>query len=329
MREQIEFEDDREAMEVAGVQDRNLKLLRDHYGVKVSARGRSLHIEGEEESVRDARDVLGRMRKGLGGTGTNPDQILDRALRDKQEASRPHVRWGSLALEKIARTEGQLRYLESMAQAAIVLATGPAGTGKTYLAVLMAVEALNAGTVKKIILCRPAVEAGEKLGFLPGDFQAKVNPYLRPLYDALNDLLDYDQVRRYSDREIIEIVPLAYMRGRTLNRAFIILDEAQNTTRSQMKMFLTRMGYESRIVVTGDVTQVDLPPGQPSGLLHARRILTGIPGIEWAELGAADIVRNPLVTKIVTAYERSEGAPEGGDPKLRKGSRTQDSDSIG
>ncbi|MGE3163524.1 MAG: PhoH family protein [Planctomycetota bacterium] len=329
MREQIEFNDDQEAMDVAGVQDRNLKLVRDHYGVKVSARGRMLHIEGDEAAVRSASDVLGRMRKSITATGVDPDQVLDRAIQDLRSAARTEVRWGSLALDKIARTEGQLRYLEAMAQAAIVLATGPAGTGKTYLAVLMAVEALNAGAVKKIVLCRPAVEAGEKLGFLPGDFQAKVNPYLRPLYDALNDLLDYDQVRRYSDREIIEIVPLAYMRGRTLNRSFIILDEAQNTTRSQMKMFLTRMGYESRIVVTGDVTQVDLPAGQPSGLLHARRILTGIPGIEWSELGAADIVRNPLVTKIVKAYERNEGGTEGPDPKVRRGPRGQDSDTIG
>jgi phosphate starvation-inducible PhoH-like protein len=158
-----------------------------------------------------------------------------------------------------------------------------------------------------LILCRPAVEAGEKLGFLPGDFQQKVNPYLRPLYDSLHEMLDYDQVRRYSDREIIEIVPLAYMRGRTLNHAFIILDEAQNTTPAQMKMFLTRMGAKSRIVVTGDPTQLDLQKGQPSGLLHARRVLGSVKGISWIDLTAADIVRNRLVTRIVNAYERHEG----------------------
>ena len=188
------------------------------------------------------------------------------------------------------------------------MALGPAGTGKTYLAVRAAVESLKSGEVRKLILTRPAVEAGEKLGFLPGDFQQKVNPYLRPLYDALHEMLDYDQVRRYSDREIIEVVPLAYMRGRTLSHSFIILDEAQNTTTAQMKMFLTRMGARSRIVVTGDPTQMDLPKGQTSGLLHARRVLTSVKGIAWAELEASDIVRNPLVTRIVKAYERHEGS---------------------
>ena len=199
------------------------------------------------------------------------------------------------------------------------MCVGPAGTGKTYLAVRMAVEALKSGQVKKLVLCRPAVEAGEKLGFLPGDFQAKINPYLRPLYDALNELLDYEQIRRHSDREIIEIVPLAYMRGRTLNRSFIILDEAQNTTPVQMKMFLTRLGIASKVVVTGDVTQIDLPRGQPSGLLHARRILSHVEGVTWVELTARDIVRSPLVVEIVKAYEVHEGSAGSGDHKLPKG----------
>jgi phosphate starvation-inducible PhoH-like protein len=170
----------------------------------------------------------------------------------------------------------------------------------------MAIHFLRDDRIRKIILCRPAVEAGEKLGFLPGDFQAKINPYLRPLYDALNDLLDYDQVKRYLEREIIEILPLAYMRGRTLNNAFIILDEGQNTSVAQMKMFLTRMGMNSRIVVNGDVTQVDLPQGQLSGLIHAQRIITHIPGISWIQLQKADIVRHPIVKRIVEAYEKAE-----------------------
>jgi phosphate starvation-inducible PhoH-like protein len=186
----------------------------------------------------------------------------------------------------------------------IVLCIGPAGTGKTYLAVMMAVTYLKAGKVQKIVLVRPAVEAGEKLGFLPGDFQAKINPYLRPLYDALYDLLDFELVRKYRDRDVIEIVPLAYMRGRTLNRAFIILDEAQNTTTMQMKMFLTRMGERSRIVVTGDITQIDLPRRGDSGLLTARTILKDIPGINFTYLDKKDIVRHKLVQDIVTAYER-------------------------
>jgi phosphate starvation-inducible PhoH-like protein len=208
----------------------------------------------------------------------------------------------------LARSPGQEAYLQAIEKNEIVFCIGPAGTGKTFLAVHMAVSFLREGLIRRIILCRPAVEAGEKLGFLPGDFQAKINPYLRPLYDALNDILDYDQVKRYLEREIIEIIPLAYMRGRTLNNAFIILDEGQNTSISQMKMFLTRMGMESRIVVNGDVTQVDLPDGIPSGLIHAQRIIREIPGIAWIRMEKRDIVRHPLVRRIVEAYEAEAGA---------------------
>ena len=182
---------------------------------------------------------------------------------------------------------------------------GPAGTGKTYLAVRMAVDGLRAGDYQKLILCRPAVEAGEKLGFLPGDFQAKVNPYLQPLYDALNDVLGMEQVKRYIEREIIEIIPLAYMRGRTLNNAFIILDEGQNTTVSQMKMFLTRLGFNSRAVVTGDVTQTDLPSDRTSGLVQAMGVLNDVEGIAIMRFAQADVVRHPLVQSIIRAYERS------------------------
>ncbi|MBI4600968.1 MAG: PhoH family protein [Planctomycetes bacterium] len=206
----------------------------------------------------------------------------------------------------LARSKGQETYVQAILQNEIVFCIGPAGTGKTYLAVHMGVSFLRQGIIRKIILCRPAVEAGERLGFLPGDFQAKIHPYLRPLYDALNDLLDYDQVKRYLEREIIEVIPLAYMRGRTLNSAFIILDEGQNSTIPQMKMFLTRMGMSSRIVVNGDVTQVDLPEGAPSGLIHARKIIREIKGIAWIEMQKMDIVRHPLVRKIVEAYEGAE-----------------------
>ena len=215
----------------------------------------------------------------------------------------------SQAPRGIARSEGQEAYIQAIQRNEIVFCIGPAGTGKTFLAVRMAISFLRDGGIRKLVLCRPAVEAGEKLGFLPGDFQAKINPYLRPLYDALNDILEYDQVKRYLEREIIEILPLAYMRGRTLNNSFIILDEGQNTSIAQMKMFLTRMGMGSRIVVNGDVTQVDLPEGLPSGLIHAQKIIRDIPGIAWIEMQKADIVRHPLVRRIVEAYEGAEPVP--------------------
>ena len=201
------------------------------------------------------------------------------------------------------RTDGQAVYIKAMRNHDIVFATGPAGTGKTYLAVAMAVEALKHQTVRKIVLVRPAVEAGENLGFLPGDLQAKINPYLRPLLDAAYEMIGFDQIQRLVEQDVIEIVPLAYMRGRTLNEAFIIMDEAQNTTVSQMKMFLTRMGEHSRIVVSGDPTQVDLPRHTPSGLRDSMRRLKRIEGVEFVQLTAADIVRHRLVQEIVDAYE--------------------------
>ncbi|MEO2150427.1 MAG: PhoH family protein [bacterium] len=321
----IEFVDYDEAQAILGIRDLNLRMIRDGFDIEASSRGLALDFQGMEAGVCAARDAVERMRAAHQNPGaSSPEDELEGAIRNFREGSsggrstaakdatqdlfgeEDGEGWRDLA--KIARTEGQARYLQAMAEHEIVLALGPAGTGKTYLAVRAAVEALKAGEVRKLILCRPAVEAGEKLGFLPGDFQQKVNPYLRPLYDALHEMLDYDQVRRYSDREIIEIVPLAYMRGRTLNHAFIILDEAQNTTPAQMKMFLTRMGARSRIVVTGDPTQLDLPKGQPSGLLHARRVLGSVEGIGWIELNSADIVRHHLVSKIVNAYERHEGS---------------------
>ncbi len=208
--------------------------------------------------------------------------------------------------QKIIRpkTAGQESYLAAMAENDIVVSIGPAGTGKTYLAVAMAIDALQRRAVRRIILARPAVEAGETLGFLPGDLQEKVDPYLRPLYDALEDMLPGDRVRRHIETRVIEIAPLAYMRGRTLADAFVILDEAQNATTRQMKMFLTRLGLNSRAVITGDKTQIDLPPAEFSGLLQIERILTGIDGIEFVYLTAQDVVRHALVQKIITAYEK-------------------------
>jgi phosphate starvation-inducible PhoH-like protein len=207
----------------------------------------------------------------------------------------------------------QHRYVKAIRAKDVVIAIGPAGTGKTYLAVAEAVAALRGNAVRKIILTRPAVEAGEKLGFLPGDFHAKINPYLRPLYDALGELLAQGEVQRYLDADVIEIVPLAYMRGRTLKSAFIILDEGQNTTPAQMKMFLTRMGEGSKVVLTGDVTQVDLPEGQPSGLIDAIRVLEAVGGLEVIRFDATDIQRHPVVQQIVDAYDR--------DDRIRRGDR--------
>jgi phosphate starvation-inducible PhoH-like protein len=205
-----------------------------------------------------------------------------------------------------AKSENQLAYLKAIQSKDIVISIGPAGTGKTYLAMAAAVEALKKKYVGRIILTRPAVEAGESLGFLPGDLAAKVNPYLRPLYDALYDMLEYEEVARYTERGAIEIAPIAYMRGRTLNDSFVILDEAQNCTHSQMKMFLTRMGQTSKVVITGDITQVDLPAGKKSGLIEIRQILSDIPDIQFIYLNETDVVRHPLVQEIIKAYEKHE-----------------------
>ncbi|MHC4663146.1 MAG: PhoH family protein [Planctomycetota bacterium] len=305
----IKLESYEEARLLFGPGDVNLRKVREHFGVKVVARGDFIRLTGDQQAVEAGTSVIesliDRIREG---EITIPGQAM-LAIEDMLiNLTAP----GRLAGQKgpgkylvEPRTKGQTEYLKAMEENEIVFCIGPAGTGKTYLAVMMAVTYLKAGHVQKIVLVRPAVEAGEKLGFLPGDFQAKVSPYLRPLYDALYDLLDFELVRKYRERDVIEIVPLAYMRGRTLNRAFIILDEAQNTTHMQMKMFLTRMGERSRIVVTGDITQIDLPKREESGLLKARKILTDIPGINFTYLKKRDIVRHRLVQDIVAAYERS------------------------
>ena len=299
-----------EELAVFGSRDQHLRQIRDALGVKVLARHGEVRIEGDGDRVEQAREIFEGLRSlyRVRRTVLSGDvaEIIDRIVRvdETLPAGIVEIREGNRVVRP--RTDGQNRYLQALRDSALVFCTGPAGTGKTYLAVSMAVAALRQGRTKKIVLVRPAVEAGEHLGFLPGDLEAKINPYLRPLLDALHDLIPYDQIRRYIDNDLIEIAPLAYMRGRTLNDAVIILDEGQNATIPQMKMFLTRMGQNARIVVTGDVTQVDLPPETKSGLADAVERLSMIPGVAAVILNRSDIVRHPLVQAIVDAYEEVE-----------------------
>ncbi len=286
-----------------GKNDENLKLLRTRLGATMVARGDELRLSGSEHDVAEAertfRSLLSTIRQG-GRVSLTELEHADLETLENTPSSEPR-------LPKRARpkTGGQRRYVQAISDSPITFGIGPAGTGKTYLAVAMAVQALTDRRVKRIILTRPAVEAGEKLGFLPGDLQAKIDPYLRPLYDALYDMLPADRIDQYLDSGTIEVAPLAFMRGRTLNDAFIILDEAQNTTPEQMKMFLTRMGFNSTVVVTGDVTQTDLPGTVKSGLRVAERILRDIEGIAFVYFSEGDVVRHPLVARIIKAYEHS------------------------
>ena len=309
----ISLEGHDEELAVFGSRDQHLRQIRDAFGVKVLARHGEIRIEGDRGKIDQAKGVFEELRTYFRRkrpiSSTDVADLIDRISRPEQP-DRPDsldIREGSRVVK--ARTEGQGRYITSLRDHELVFCIGPAGTGKTYLAVAMAVSALKRGKIKKIVLVRPAVEAGEKLGFLPGDLEAKINPYLRPLLDALHDLMDFDQLRRYTQSDLIEIAPLAYMRGRTLNDAVIILDEGQNATVSQMKMFLTRMGDNARIVVTGDVTQVDLPPETVSGLADAVERLRDVPGVGVVFLDKSDIVRHPLVQAIVNAYEMTESPP--------------------
>jgi phosphate starvation-inducible PhoH-like protein len=319
LQETIQLRDTHEERSLLGREDRTLRLLREALGLRIFARRGLVVLEGEGDRVREGvkvvRDLLHRVRE----KGDLPDDEVESILlasaggRLGRAASGEGDPDGSpeaqsrilKALDDTViqpRTQGQHRYADAMRRADIVFAIGPAGTGKTYLAVAVAIRMMKKGLFRKLVLVRPAVEAGEKLGFLPGDLQAKVSPYVRPLYDAIGDFIEFGEVRRYMERDIIEVVPLAYMRGRTLDNAFIILDEAQNTTPGQMQMFLTRMGRKSKVVVTGDITQTDLPRGAQSGLTDVRSRLAGIDGIEFVELDRGDIVRHPLVQMIVDAY---------------------------
>ncbi len=300
-----------------GRNDANIILLEQRYGVSIVARDDAVLIHGPAPAVDRAVDIMESVAEQLRAGTVNAAEAG--AL--MQQASPPPGTTASNGLEARtykttvrARTAGQAEYIRAMLQTDIVFSIGPAGTGKTYLAVAVAVAALRAKEVSRILLARPAVEAGENLGFLPGSFEDKVDPYLRPLYDALQDLLEPERLCRLQDMKVIEVVPLAYMRGRTLNQAFIILDEAQNTTPQQMKMFLTRLGRHSRAVVTGDITQTDLPKGQPSGLVEVQSILHGITGLSFIYLTEQDVVRNPLVQEIVRAYERHQARQTAMEP---------------
>ncbi|WP_019119930.1 PhoH family protein [Brevibacillus massiliensis] len=312
----IRFTDAAEALMLFGPHDVYLKQIEDHTTAKIIIRSEELAISGDKEEVDKLAslfDVLIQLvRRGM--TLSERDVAYALKLADRGEAKQLLC----LFDEEVARTQrgkpiraktlGQRHYLSAIKRHDIVFGIGPAGTGKTYLAVVMAVSALKSGRVKRIVLTRPAVEAGESLGFLPGDLQEKVDPYLRPLYDALYDMLGNEQVLKMMERGLIEVAPLAYMRGRTLEDCFVILDEAQNTTYEQMKMFLTRLGFGSKMVVTGDVTQIDLPKGKKSGLQAAERILRDIPEISFIHFQEADVVRHSLVQKMIQAYAASEAA---------------------
>ena len=307
MRSQIELPNE-VAAELAGSQDAVLRELESHVDSKIFLRGNLVTLEGEESEVataervvRELADLIARGHEISPGTVTAVTGALDahtspaRVLED--------VVWSHRGLRVAPKSVNQKRYVDSIRRSTITFGVGPAGTGKTFLAVAMAAAALSRHEVNRIILTRPAVEAGERLGFLPGDMMAKVDPYLRPLFDALHDMLDPEKVAQHLDRGVIEIAPLAFMRGRTLNDSFVILDEAQNTTPEQMKMFLTRLGFGSRMVVTGDVTQVDLPREQKSGLIAVGEVLDEVEEIEFIRFGGDDVVRHRLVQRIVEAYD--------------------------
>lgn len=293
--------------ELFGVGDRNLRRLKERLNVQVHTRNEVVRLLGEPANVARAAAVLERMQDGLHGGAEVDEAYIDDVIGEVTGRESGAVADGRslpvFSRESIVpKTEGQRHYVQAMLNNDLVFCLGPAGTGKTYLAVAVAVHLLKAGKTKRIALVRPAVEAGEKLGFLPGDLQAKVNPYLRPLFDAMHDMMTFDQLRRFMVSDVIEVIPLAYMRGRTLNHAVVILDEAQNATPTQMLMFLTRLGQGSKMIVTGDDSQIDLERGQPSGLNDAVNRLRGVEGIEILRLGEADIVRHRLVTQIVTRY---------------------------
>ena len=306
--------DERQAHTLFGNHDENLRAIEDAFDVKISSRGNEIFVTGGDDNRATVQKLLGELQQLI--TQGYPMQKSDvatgvRVARDKPDMNLVDFFTDDSLNQAIRRVVSprnlaQKMYLQAINDHDIVFGVGPAGTGKTYLAVAAAAAALHDKQIKRIILCRPAVEAGERLGFLPGDIAEKINPYLRPLYDSLYDIIGFEKVEKLMERSVIEIAPLAFMRGRTLNDSFIILDEAQNTTPEQMKMFLTRLGFGSKAVVTGDITQVDLPDGKKSGLREVRRILEHVEDLKFFDFSDRDVVRHPLVAKIVTAYDRND-----------------------
>jgi phosphate starvation-inducible PhoH-like protein len=296
------------AAELAGISDGVLDALKERLACTVRLRGNQLTLQGEEQQVADARAVIDELVELVEGGHQIGSHTVDAVLgtleagQDVREVFDAVV-WRHRGKKIAPKTVTQKKYVDAIRRSTVTFGIGPAGTGKTYLAMALAVAALHEREVARIILTRPAVEAGERLGFLPGDLMAKVDPYLRPLFDALYDMLDPDRANGYMERGTIEVAPLAYMRGRTINDSFIILDEAQNTSPEQMQMFLTRLGFGSKIVVTGDITQIDLPRDSRSGLVHVRQVLTDVEGIQFVEFSNKDVVRHKLVQRIVEAYK--------------------------
>lgn len=315
----VALENNELALSVAGPQSENVKLMERRLGVRVGQKGLDFHLSGQPNAVTLAARLLEKLAQWVKEKRPVSMEDVEQALKVMEHSQDEFDNVFSESIltrngrNVVPRSLAQKRYVQSIMKKDIVFGVGPAGTGKTYLAMAMAISALQSRRVKRIVLARPAVEAGEKLGFLPGDLAEKVNPYLRPLYDALHDMMSSDRANMLIEQGVIEVAPLAFMRGRTLNDAFAILDEAQNTTVEQMKMFLTRLGYNSKAVVTGDPTQVDLPSGRLSGLLHAQRILSSVEGIGFAHFTDVDVVRHPLVQDVIRAYEK-ESVPSGEMP---------------
>ena len=313
MEQIVRIENNNEARLLFGELDENLKLIESKFKVKTHLQQEGLELSGQPQDVEKAAQLLQHwlMLIREGSRLSKKDVLYDiRAIKSRSGIEPADIHKERIDIEVKGkqigpRTKGQFEYVKAIKCFDIVFGLGPAGTGKTYLAMAMAVEALKKGYARRIILTRPAIEAGESLGYLPGDMYEKINPYLRPLYDALYDMMEAPHIEKYKELNIIEVAPLAYMRGRTLNDAFIILDEAQNCTPEQLKMFLTRLGFDSKTVITGDLTQSDLPEGKPRGLLQAQELLSAISGIKFIYLSGADVVRHELVQQIIKAYEKA------------------------
>jgi phosphate starvation-inducible PhoH-like protein len=307
----LHYENARQAQQLFDNDTKNLRLLKEQLGVQATAREGWIRLEGEQASIDSAKEVFATLQKLLEGGqrlrqrefAQTLEMVKDNGANELKSLGEDCISTTPRKATVTPKTLGQREYVRAMKNHDVTIGAGPAGTGKTYLAMAMAVNALTRGDVSRIILTRPAVEAGEALGFLPGDLKEKLSPYLRPLHDALMDMMDAEDIQRHMDRETIEIAPLAYMRGRTLNNAFVILDEAQNTTDEQMFMFLTRLGNYTKAVVTGDTTQIDLPPQKKSGLIEAIGTLSKVEEISVVRLGKRDVIRHPLVRRIIMAYE--------------------------